>query len=45
MAKMGCPAMETVAPTAQPKVKQLSVDRSHTFSMEKLKKSARATRE
>ena len=30
----GWPAMATAAPTAAPKVKQPSVDRSQTFSME-----------
>ena len=37
--------MATMEPTAQPRVKQLSVDRSQTLSMEKLRNRARATRE
>ena len=32
--RYGCPAMATTAPTVAPRVKQPSVDRSHTFSME-----------
>ena len=34
IARMGCPARATIAPTAQPRTKQPSVERSHTFSME-----------
>ena len=45
MARTGCPAMATMEPSAQPSVKPLSVDRSQTLSMEKLRKRARATRE
>ena len=33
MARKGWPEMATTAPTAAPRVKQPSVDRSHTFSM------------
>ena len=32
--KYGCPAMATTAPTAAPKVKQPSVERSQTLSIE-----------
>ena len=34
MARTGWPLMATTDPTAQPRVKQPSVDRSHTPSME-----------
>ena len=34
MDKYGCPAMATTAPTAAPSVKQPSVERSQTLSME-----------
>ena len=34
MDSQGCPAMATTAPTAAPNVKQPSVDRSQTFSIE-----------
>ena len=34
MARYGCPAMATAAPTAAPNVKQPSVERSQTSSME-----------
>ena len=43
-ARSGCPAMVSIAPTAQPSVKQPSVDRSAMFRMEKLMNSASATR-
>ena len=33
MDRKGWPEMATTAPTAAPRVKQPSVDRSHTFSM------------
>ena len=32
--RYGCPEMATVAPTVAPRVKQPSVERSHTFSIE-----------
>ena len=32
--RYGCPAMATAAPTVAPSVKQPSVDRSQTFSIE-----------
>ena len=34
IARYGCPAMATAAPTVAPRVKQPSVERSQTFSME-----------
>ena len=43
-ARSGCPAMVSIAPTAQPSVKQPSVERSAMFRMEKLMNSASATR-
>ena len=44
-ARNGCPAMVTIAPTAQPSVKQPSVDRSAIFRILKDINSARATSE
>lgn len=43
-ARIGWPAMVSMAPTAQPSVKQPSVERSAIFRMEKLMNSASATR-
>ena len=43
-ARIGWPAMVSMAPTAQPSVKHPSVDRSAIFRMEKLMNSASATR-
>ena len=43
IASSGCPAIVTTAPTAQPSVKQPSVERSQIFRILKLIKSDSAT--